>query len=101
MAQSSNTNASAKTSASDVDEQLRALQGDLKALTESVAALAAERTGEMKENLRERINDTASEARQRASEAHNRVNGVIEENPMTSVLVAFGTGIALGLLSRR
>jgi ElaB/YqjD/DUF883 family membrane-anchored ribosome-binding protein len=55
----------------------------------------------MKENLRERINDTASEARQRASEAHNRVNGVIEENPMTSVLVAFGTGIALGLLSRR
>lgn len=108
MAEASNSEPGRKRNGADIEDQLRALQDDLKTLSKTVAAIASENGAEANGQLRQKVADAASQAREtaakaghRVTEAHDRVNGVIEANPTTSVLVAFGTGMALGVLARR
>ncbi|MFX4222046.1 MAG: hypothetical protein ACMVO3_14315 [Thalassobaculum sp.] len=73
-----------------------------------MTALASDRTDAVKDGVRQRAHETADraraaagQARDHANEAHQKVNGVIEANPTTSVLAAFGVGMLLGMWSRR
>ena len=105
MSQSSQA---AKASEANVEEQLRVLREDLKGLADSVSTLASHSTDAVRDGVRQKAYETAdrarsaaSNARDQAEEAHQRVNSVIEANPTTSVLAAFGVGMLLGMWSRR
>lgn len=108
MAQSSTTDSTHKRDGPDIEEQLRGLRDDLKTLVDSVASLAADQSDAVKETVRDKIDETtdgarrvAGQARRQVNDVHDKVNGMIEAHPSTSVLVAFGVGMILGVCSRR
>ncbi|WP_420565235.1 DUF883 family protein [Thalassobaculum sp.] len=108
MSQSSQSAQAAKASEANVEEQLRVLREDLKGLSDAVSALATHSTAALKDGVRQtayetadRARNAANQARDQAEEAHQKVNSVIEANPTTSVLAAFGVGLLLGMWSRR
>lgn len=49
----------------------------------------------------ERVRETGQKARHQAREAQEHVGEYIEEKPLTSMLVAFGTGFVIGMLLDR
>ncbi len=98
----------ARASEASVEEQLRVLRQDLKGLSDAVSSLASHSTEALKDGVRQKAYETADrarnaayQARDQAEEAHQKVNSVIEANPTTSVLAAFGVGMLLGMWSRR
>jgi ElaB/YqjD/DUF883 family membrane-anchored ribosome-binding protein len=50
-------------------------------------------------NARERLNETYSAIRQRASEACEYTDQVVRANPWTSIGVGFGVGVLVGALA--
>ncbi|SDG39549.1 MULTISPECIES: DUF883 family protein [Thalassobaculum] len=108
MSQASQSAQAAKASEANLEEQLRVLREDLKGLSDAVSSLASHSSDAVRDGVRQKFNETtdrarnaANQARDQAEEAHQRVNGVIEANPTTSVLAAFGVGMLLGMWSRR
>jgi len=86
------------TSAKSIEEDLVALREDLKNLTVSVAALAKEKTGALRDELGERTDQALASGRQAAESMQEAVR----ESPVTSMCVAFGIGVVIGhLLDRR
>lgn len=108
MSQASQSAQAAKASEANVEEQLRVLREDLKGLTDAVSSLATHGSDAIRDGVRQKASETADrarnaayQARDQAEEAHQKVNSVIEANPTTSVLAAFGVGMLLGMWSRR
>jgi ElaB/YqjD/DUF883 family membrane-anchored ribosome-binding protein len=97
-----------KRSDASIDDQLAQLRDDLKVLTNSVTQLASDRASEAGEQIRDRVRDGADRvrdgaerARAQGQQAAERTVATVEENPVTSMLVAFGVGLAVGMWSRR
>lgn len=97
-----------KRSDASIDDQLAQLRDDLKILTNSVTQLASDRAAETGEEIRDRVRegadrvrDGAERARAQGQQAAERTVATVEENPVTSMLVAFGVGLAVGMWSRR
>jgi ElaB/YqjD/DUF883 family membrane-anchored ribosome-binding protein len=97
------------------DKSYQALEGELAKLRDDIAALAKTvhdiGSGEAQavvDSVRERLDKVSAEARKAsrraragAQEAADTVQGAIEENPVTSVLVALGLGFIIGAFLRR
>jgi ElaB/YqjD/DUF883 family membrane-anchored ribosome-binding protein len=84
--------------ARSIEDDLAALRDDVKNLSASIAALARQKTGEVKDELGYRT-DQALETGRQAAET---VQDAVKERPMTSVCIAFGIGVMIGhLLYRR
>lgn len=98
-----------KTDTGDVAEQIRIIQADIAALTESIRALGAERVEAGADALREaayRAGETmrmsAEDARRRGEVMAQDLEERIAANPLSAVLIATGVGLVLGaLFSRR
>lgn len=81
-----------------VKEDLAALRKDIAALTETYKDTARAEV----EGLAARARAGADQVSAKAREGVSAVSGQIEERPLTSALVAFAAGLALGrLLDRR
>ena len=90
------------------------LATDLAALREDVARLAdtmgtllqhqtqaaGTRVSDAVGDLKDKIVDTAAGAQDRIRTAGSDVAASIERNPVTAMLIAFGIGMSLGMLSR-
>ena len=97
-----------KRSDASIYDQLARLRDDLKVLTNSVTQLASDRASEAGEQIRDRVRDGADRvrdgaerARAQGQQAAERTVSTVEDNPVTSMLVAFGVGLAVGMWSRR
>lgn len=76
---------------------LNALRDDVSHLTETLKGMASSRGSEAYDRLRQTADQTRTRVRDTASAAVHQV----EERPLTSVLIAFGVGMLLGILFDR
>ena len=68
------------------------IKGDVEALREDLNAL---RSDESIDELRERLERLADEARLRSRAASETIQRQVEERPLTSLLVAFALGMVI------
>jgi ElaB/YqjD/DUF883 family membrane-anchored ribosome-binding protein len=102
----------------DFAADLTALRDDISKLTNSVSSLlrarastasdqvystynqARDHLGERVVDAREQFSNRATEAQERLGSLGSEVEGKIERNPLTAVVVAAIAGLLMGLLSR-
>lgn len=91
----------------DLTADLAALRQDVARLAETMRVLvehqtqaAGARVSEAVGDARDKIASTAAEAQDRIRAAGGDIEAAIERNPLTAVLIAFGVGMCLGMLSR-
>ncbi len=95
-----NTEAAAK----DLTADLAALRQDVARLAETMkeqTQAAADRLSEAVGDARDRIASAAADAQSRIRAASGEFETRIERNPLTAVLIAFGIGMSLGMMTRR
>jgi ElaB/YqjD/DUF883 family membrane-anchored ribosome-binding protein len=97
----------AEGTAGDFAADLAALRQDVARLAETMSGLvqhqtqaAGHRVSAAVGDAREKIAGTAAGAQNRICAAGSAVEASIERNPLTAVLIAFGVGALLALLSR-
>src|SRR5262245_48599283 len=76
---------------------LMAIRTDLKGLGRDLASAAKASADAAKDRVRSAVEAAAS----KGEEAAKKIHHAIEEKPLTSVLVAFGTGLLLGAILRK
>lgn len=88
------------TSAKETDAlraDLNTLRDDVSHLTDTLKHMASARGNEAYERLRQ----TADQTRTRVRDGANAAAQQVEERPLTSVLIAFGVGLLLGIVFDR
>jgi ElaB/YqjD/DUF883 family membrane-anchored ribosome-binding protein len=96
-----------KNTEGDVAADLAAIREDVARLAETIGKLfqrqsqaAGVGVSEAVGDARDKIADTAAEARNLTRAASGGLEASVERNPLTAVLIAFGAGIWLGMISR-
>jgi ElaB/YqjD/DUF883 family membrane-anchored ribosome-binding protein len=91
----------------DLAVDLAALRKDIAQLADTMSALvqhqtqsAGDRISGAADDVKNRIASTAAGAQSRVCKAGGEIEAYIERNSLTSVLIALGVGISLGLLNR-
>jgi len=91
----------------DVSADLAALRQDVARLSESISALlqsqaagAGQRVSEAVDDAKAKFASTAADVKSRISAAGGEIEASIERNPLTAMLITFGVGMALGMMSR-
>jgi len=91
----------------DITADLAALRQDVARLSESISALmqnqahgAAQHVTDAVEDAKARFASTAADVKSRVNKAGGEIEASIERNPLTAMLVSFGVGMALGMMSR-
>ena len=92
----------AESAIADFAEDFAALRKDVAHLAEAISLLVQHPTqvaGDAVEGAKNKIASAAEEARHGPrGEQRNQAN--IKRNPLTAVLIAFGIGVALGVITR-
>ncbi|HVV93948.1 MAG TPA: hypothetical protein VHD15_11055 [Hyphomicrobiales bacterium] len=93
--------------AQDAKDDLAQLRADLARLSETVSTLVANQAHAAKSTVRDTASDLYSKGQEALQQAGEKAKGAtdelshtIEQNPITSVLAAFGIGMLFGLMSR-
>lgn len=93
--------------AGDFTADLAALRKDVARLAATMGDLVQHQTNAAGRGVSEAVSDAAGKIESAAAgaqasvcKAGSELTASIERNPMTSVLISFGIGIALGMLSR-
>jgi len=96
-----------KNSEGDVAADLAAIREDVARLAETIGKLLQRETqaagvgvSEAVGDAKDKVADTAAGARDFTRAASGEIEASIERNPLTAVLIAFGVGMWLGLMSR-
>lgn len=91
----------------DFAKDLTAIREDIAHLTETISKLVQHqtqaigvRTSDAVGDARDKIANTATDAQDRVRVASGEIEASIERNPLTAVLIAFGIGISVGVISR-
>jgi ElaB/YqjD/DUF883 family membrane-anchored ribosome-binding protein len=96
-----------KNTEGDVTAELAAIREDVARLAETISKLLQHQTrgaglgaSEAVGDAKDRIASTAADAQNHARAASGEIEASIERNPLTAVLIAFGVGMWLGMISR-
>lgn len=91
----------------DVAADLAALRQDVARLAESMSALmqgqaqgAAQRVSDVVDDAKAKVASAAADVKSRVDAAGGQIEASIERNPLTAMLISFGVGMALGLMTR-
>ncbi|MBP0464190.1 DUF883 family protein [Roseomonas sp. PWR1] len=91
----------------DVAADLAALRQDVARLADSMTALmqgqaqgAAQRVSDIVDDAKAKVTSTAADVKSRVNAAGGEIEASIERNPLTAMLISFGVGMALGMMSR-
>lgn len=88
---------------SALQDDIATLKGDVARLTDTLATLLADGKATARTAAREgvdRATAAAESAKERAAAAADDLSATIEQNPLTSVLIALGAGYLVGVLGR-
>jgi ElaB/YqjD/DUF883 family membrane-anchored ribosome-binding protein len=98
---------SSEGAAPDMTADLAALRQDVAHLTETIGALlqgrahgAAQHVSEAVDDVAARVASTAAGVTSRVGAAAGELEAGIERHPLTAMLISFGIGMALGLMTR-
>jgi ElaB/YqjD/DUF883 family membrane-anchored ribosome-binding protein len=93
--------------AGDLGADLAALRQDVAHLAETMSQLVQHQTKAVGSrassafgDVRDRIASTAADARSRARAVGGDLEASFERHPLAALLIAFGVGIALGMMRR-
>jgi len=87
----------------DFAADFAALRKDVARLAEAISQLAQHPTqaaGDAVEDAKNKIASAADEAQTNIRAASSEIETNIKRNPLTAVLIAFGVGLALGVITR-
>ena len=91
----------------DTTAYLAALRQDIARLSESVSALlqnpapgVAQHVSDAVEDAKAKFPSTAADVKSRVNVAGGEIEASIERNPLTAMLISFGVGMALGVMTR-
>ena len=86
---------------------LAALRRDIARLSESVSALlqnsapgVAEQVSDAVDDAKAKFSSTAADVKSRVNGAGGEIEASIERHPLTAMLISFGVGMALGVMTR-
>jgi ElaB/YqjD/DUF883 family membrane-anchored ribosome-binding protein len=92
----------------DLEAELGKLRGDIASLAKTVRDIGSSEAQVVLDAVKDRLDRVSTEARRAsrrakagAQDAADTVQGAIEENPFTSVLIALGLGFIIGAFLRR
>jgi ElaB/YqjD/DUF883 family membrane-anchored ribosome-binding protein len=85
----------------DIKSDLRQLRSDFVGLVKTLKDEAGERAASAASEVKERMGEKLSEAREYGEKVGKQLQTTIEEKPLASVLVAFGVGFLMGKLMDR
>ena len=92
--------------AGDLGADVAALRHDVAQLAETMSQLVQHQTAAVGVRaasafgeVRDRIGSTAADARSRVRAAGDDLEGSIERHPVAALLIAFGVGLVLGMMS--
>lgn len=92
----------------DLEAELGKLRGDIASLAKTVRDIGSSEAQVVLDAVKDRLDKVSTEARRAsrrakagAQDAADTVQGAIEENPFTSVLIALGLGFIIGAFLRR
>jgi ElaB/YqjD/DUF883 family membrane-anchored ribosome-binding protein len=99
-----------KTTEGTIEEttaHLAALRQDVARLSESVSALlhnpapgVAQHVSDAVDDSKAKLFSTAADVKSRVKAAGGEIEASIERNPLTAIVISFGVGIALGMMTR-
>ncbi|MEI8396106.1 MAG: hypothetical protein WCF85_15315 [Rhodospirillaceae bacterium] len=96
-----------ESAADEFNANVSALREDVTSMVNKLTKLVQHQTQSTGQRVSEAVGDvtdkiasTAGNAQKSVSAAGHDIESCIERNPLTSVLIAFGVGLSLGLLSR-
>jgi len=95
---------SAESTIADFAENFTALRKDVAHLTEAFSQLVQhpkQAAGDAVEEASGKLANAADGAQTYVRAAGSEIESNIKHNPLTAVLIAFGVGIALGLITRQ
>jgi ElaB/YqjD/DUF883 family membrane-anchored ribosome-binding protein len=91
----------------DITADLSALRQDVGRLSESINALlqsqaqgAARHVSDAVDDAKAMFAGTAADVKERVNAAGGELEASIARNPLTVMLIAFGAGMALGMMTR-
>jgi ElaB/YqjD/DUF883 family membrane-anchored ribosome-binding protein len=91
----------------DTTAHLAALRQDIARLSESVSAFlqnpapgVAQHVSDAVDDTKAKISSTAADVKSRVNAAGGEIEASIERNPLTAIMISFGVGIALGMMTR-
>ena len=91
----------------DTTAHLAALRQDIARLSESVGALlqnpapgAAQQVSNAVDGAKATFFSTAADVKSRVNSAGGEIEASIERNPLTAIMISFGVGMALGMMTR-
>jgi ElaB/YqjD/DUF883 family membrane-anchored ribosome-binding protein len=91
----------------DVAADLAALRQDVARLAESMNALmqgqaqgAAQRVSDVVDDAKAKVASAAADVKSRVDAAGSEIEASIERHPLTAMLITFGIGMALGMMTR-
>jgi ElaB/YqjD/DUF883 family membrane-anchored ribosome-binding protein len=94
-------------SADDITADLAAIRQDVARLSAAITALlqtqaqgAAQNVSDAVGEAKAMFTNTAADVKSRVTAAGGEIEASIERNPLTAMLISFGIGMALGVMSR-
>ncbi|WP_158639302.1 DUF883 family protein [Elioraea rosea] len=98
-------------SSEDADDtiaaELAALRQDLARLSDAMGTLlqtqaqgAGQRVSDAVDDAKAKFTSTAADVKSRVTSAGDEIEASIERNPLTAMLISFGVGMVLGMMSR-
>jgi ElaB/YqjD/DUF883 family membrane-anchored ribosome-binding protein len=91
----------------DTTAHLAAIRQDIAQLSESIKGLlqgpapgVAQQVSDAVDDAKAKLSSTAADVKSRVSAVGGEIEASIERNPLTAVIISFGVGVALGIMSR-
>lgn len=91
----------------DTTAYLAALRQDIARLSESVSALlqnpapgVAQQVSDAVDDAKAKCSSTAADVKSRVNVTGGEIETSIERHPLTAMLISFGVGMALGVMTR-
>lgn len=91
----------------DIAADLAALRQDVVRLSESISARlqgealgAARHVSDSVDDAKAKFASAAADVQSRVTTAGEQIAASIERNPLTAMVISFGVGVALGMMSR-
>ena len=88
-------------STSIIQDELARIESEIAALGQSLGSTASAEARSALSSIRERLDRIAGSASDMTRAGVDAVEETVEDNPLTSLAIAFGVGVAVALLIRR
>lgn len=85
----------------DISAQVETLRNDVAELTKTIKRQAQATAQAKKAEITELATEKTAEAKEKYSDLANSAEVTIREKPLTSIAIATGVGLLIGLMTRR